>query len=111
MHEIVHVPLGARSYDVRIGEGLIAEAATEINPMLARPRVAVLTDARVADMHLDALKSGLGGIEVTALILPEGEATKSWDALERTVEWMLAEKIERNDVMIALGGGVIGDLG
>ncbi|MEM7719328.1 MAG: 3-dehydroquinate synthase [Pseudomonadota bacterium] len=111
MRETVHVPLGDRSYDVHIGEGLITTAADEIRHLLPRPRVAVLTDQCVADAHLDALKNGLADIEMTSLVLPAGEATKSWRALEQTVEWMLAEKIERNDVMVALGGGVIGDLG
>ena len=111
IRETVHVPLGARSYDVRIGEDLIATASEEIGPLLPRRRVAVLTDKRVAAAHLDALQHGLGDIEMTALILPPGEATKSWAALERTVEWLLGEKIERRDIMIALGGGVIGDLG
>ena len=109
--ETVHVPLGVRSYDVRIGEGLIDAAANEMSSVLDRSRVAVLTDETVAAAHLERLKSGLGSIEVTSLALPPGEATKSWAALERTVEWMLAEKIERRDVLIALGGGVIGDLG
>jgi 3-dehydroquinate synthase len=111
IRETVHLPLGTRSYDVRIGEGLIDTAGNEIRALLPRPRVAVLTDEHVAQAHLDRLKSGLGDIEMTALALPPGEATKSWSALERTVEWLLAEKIERRDVMIALGGGVIGDLG
>ncbi len=111
IRETVHVPLGDRSYDVRIGEGLIAGAGDEIRALLTRPRVAVLTDETVAAAHLDALRRGLGEIEMVSLALPPGESTKSWSALERTVEWMLAEKIERRDVMIALGGGVIGDLG
>lgn len=107
----VTVPLGERSYEVRIGEGLIANAAAEIGPLLPRPRVAVLTDETVADAHLDALEQSLGDIATTALALPPGEATKSWASLERSVEWLLSEKIERRDVLIALGGGVIGDLG
>ena len=111
IRETVHVPLGDRSYDVRIGEDLIATAAEEIRALLPRPRVAVLTDETVAGAHLDALGAGLGDIEMVSLALTPGEATKSWSALEKTVEWMLAEKIERRDVMIALGGGVIGDLG
>ncbi|MEM7752071.1 MAG: 3-dehydroquinate synthase [Pseudomonadota bacterium] len=111
MRETVHVPLGDRSYDVRIGEGLIASAGEEIRAFLPRPRIAVLTDENVAAQHLEALQAGLGDIEMTALALPPGEATKSWAMLERSVEWLLAEKIERRDVMIALGGGVIGDLG
>lgn len=108
--ETVHVPLGDRSYDVRIGAGLIADAKAQIAPLLPRPRVAVLTDETVAATHLEALKTGLGDIEISSLALPPGEATKSWQALEQSVEWMLAERIERRDVLIALGGGVIGDL-
>ncbi|MEM9425853.1 MAG: 3-dehydroquinate synthase [Pseudomonadota bacterium] len=111
MRKIVHVPLGDRSYDVRIGEGLIDTAKQELHDLLPRPRVAVLTDENVATAHLEPLRAGLGEIETTVLTLPPGEATKSWSALEQTVEWLLAEKIERRDVMIALGGGVIGDLG
>lgn len=108
----VNVPLGARSYDVRIGQGLIEAAGREIAPILARPRVAVLSDETVAAHHLDALRSGLAseGIALSALALPAGEATKNWANLERSVEWLLADQVERNDVVIALGGGVIGDL-
>lgn len=113
MLETVHVELGERSYDVEIGPGLIDEAGARIAPLLRRPKVAVLTDETVADLHLEALKAGLAkaGIEMEALALPPGEATKSWPHFERAVEWMLAEKVERNDVVVAFGGGVIGDLG
>ncbi|MCV6592115.1 MAG: 3-dehydroquinate synthase [Silicimonas sp.] len=111
--ETIHVPLGTRSYDVRVGAGLLANAGAEIGPVLHRKRVAILTDDTVAAKHLAPLRDVLtaGGIESTALALPAGEATKSWAHLEQSVEWLLAERIERNDVMIALGGGVIGDLG
>ena len=113
MTETVRVDLGPRSYDVRVGEGLIAGAGEEIGPILARPRVAVLTDETVAGMHLPALEAALErqGIAVSALALPAGEATKGWEQLSRATEWLLDEKIERRDVVIALGGGVIGDLG
>jgi 3-dehydroquinate synthase len=112
MADSVRVELGARSYDVRIGQGLIARAGAEIAPLLRRPRVAVLTDERVAALHLPALRESLAaeGIALTALALPPGEATKGWAGLERAVEWLLAEKVERRDVVVALGGGVIGDL-
>ncbi|SLN10613.1 3-dehydroquinate synthase [Pseudoruegeria aquimaris] len=112
MSETVRVNLAERSYDIEIGEGLIGRAGRFIAPLLRRPRVAIVTDASVAPLHLEALKAGLGrdGITATALELPAGEATKSWEHLSRTVEWLLAEKIERNDVVVALGGGVIGDL-
>ncbi len=112
MTRIVPVALGDRSYQVRIGPGLIARAGAEIAPLLARPRLAVLTDETVAALHLPALQAALAaeGIAVAALALPAGEATKSWDHLGRAVEWLIAERIERRDIVIALGGGVIGDL-
>lgn len=111
MHD-VRVELGSRSYDVRIGPGLLSRAGTEIAPLLQRPRVAILTDETVAGLHLEPLQQALAaeGIEATALTLPAGEATKSWDHLGRAVEWLLSERIERRDIVIALGGGVIGDL-
>lgn len=108
--ETVHVDLGARSYDVRIGQELIARAGAEIAPLLRRPRVAVLTDETVAPLHLEALRAGLGDVTMTSLSLPAGEVTKGWPELARAVEWLLSEKIERRDVVIAFGGGVIGDL-
>lgn len=112
MHQTVHVELGERSYDVEIGPDLLAEAGARIAPLLQRSKVTVVTDENVGALHLDALRDGLAaaGIEMTALTLPAGEATKSWPHFERTVEWLLAEKTERQDVVVALGGGVIGDL-
>lgn len=112
MNRTVHVALGARSYDVEIGPGLLARAGERIAPLLHRPRVAVLTDENVAGLHLESLRAGLGdaGIAMEALALPPGEATKGWPQFERAVEWLLAQRIERRDIMIALGGGVIGDL-
>ncbi len=108
----VHVDLGARSYDVLIGAGLMGEAGALIAPLLARPRVAVLTETRVAALHLERLRAALRaeGIEMAALELAPGEATKSWEGLQRSVEWLLDQQIERGDLVIALGGGVIGDL-
>ncbi|MDG1283006.1 MAG: 3-dehydroquinate synthase [Pseudorhodobacter sp.] len=108
----VHVSLGARSYDVRIGSGLTARAGLEIAPLLRRKRVAVVTDENVGALHLEALTAALAaeGIAMTALTLPAGEATKGWPEFTRTVEWLLEQKIERKDIVIAFGGGVIGDL-
>lgn len=110
--ETVHVDLGSRSYDVRIGQGLIAAAGEQIAPLLRRPKVAVVTDENVAAAQLPNLTRGLAaqGIAFDTLVLPAGEATKSWPQLGRTVEWLLEQKIERRDIVIALGGGVIGDL-
>lgn len=112
MTETVHVPLDGRAYDVRIGSDLLARAGAEIAPLLRRPRVAIVTDAHVAGLHLAALEAALAaeGIASVSLTLPAGEATKGWPQFERTVEWLLEQKIERRDVVIALGGGVIGDL-
>ncbi len=108
----VHVPLAGRSYDIRIGPGLLARAGAEIGPHLCRPRVAVLTDERVARLHLAALEKGLAdqGIQAEVLALPAGEQTKCWAELERAVEWLIDRKVARDDVVVALGGGVIGDL-
>ena len=110
----VAVNLGDRSYRVRVGRGLIARAGTEIAPLLRgrRRRVAVITESTVAALHLDALRAGLAtaGLTAEALILPPGEATKSWQPLERSVEFLLDAKVERGDLVVALGGGVIGDL-
>lgn len=109
----VSVPLPGRAYDVQIGPGLIEGAGALIAPLLRRPRVAVLTDETVASLHLEHLKAGLaaGGVRMEALALPPGEATKSWPYLSQSVEWLLDQKVERSDVVVAFGGGVIGDLG
>jgi 3-dehydroquinate synthase len=108
----VAVDLGARSYRVRIGEGLLARAGAEIAPLLQRRRVAVVTDDTVAALHLPALTAALQaeGIAVAALTLPPGEGTKGWAHLAQVTEWLLEQKVERRDVVVALGGGVIGDL-
>ncbi|MEM7076704.1 MAG: 3-dehydroquinate synthase [Pseudomonadota bacterium] len=112
MLERVHVPLDTRAYDVLIGSGLLSEAARHIAPFLARPQVAIVSDATVARLHLPALQASLdaAGITYHAMVLPPGEATKSWPHLERTVEWLLERQVERRDIVLALGGGVIGDL-
>jgi 3-dehydroquinate synthase len=112
MIDTVKVPLPGRAYDVRIGEGLLERVGAEIAPLLKRPRVAVVTDDTVAAAHLATLEAALSaeGIESVALRLPPGEATKSWPHFTRTVEWLLEQKVERRDVVVALGGGVVGDL-
>ena len=108
----VPVELGERSYRIKIGPGLLKEAAGLISPMLARPKTAIVTDENVAAAHLDALVTELraGGIEVDTKILPAGEGTKSPNHLFEVTDFLLEAGIERDDVIIALGGGVIGDL-
>jgi 3-dehydroquinate synthase len=108
----VAVELGVRSYEVRIGSGLLARTGAEIAPLLRRKRVAIVTDETVAARHLPSLTTALAteGIASSALALPAGEATKGWENLARCTEWLLDQKVERKDLVLALGGGVIGDL-
>ena len=112
MIDQVDVDLGARSYAVRIGAGLLGAASAEIVPILRRPKLWVVTEENVAALHLLPFQAGLqaAGVTVSALVLPAGESTKGWPQFTRTVEWLLAEKVERRDLIVALGGGVIGDL-
>ena len=108
----VRVNLGERSYTVRVGRALIERAGDEILPLLRRPRVTVVTEETVAAAQLARLQAGLaaGGVAMEALVLPPGEGTKSWRYLEQVVEWLIERRVERGDVVVALGGGVIGDL-
>ncbi|MGB0505945.1 MAG: 3-dehydroquinate synthase [Pikeienuella sp.] len=110
--ETLRVELGTRGYDIRIGPGLLARAGEEIAPVLARKRVAIITDENVAALHLATLTEGLAanGITSEAIILPPGEATKSMAQYERVLSGLLDMKIARDDIVIAFGGGVIGDL-
>lgn len=106
------VALGARSYDILIGDGLLADAGTHIAPLLRRPRTMIVTDQHVAPHYLARLESALQaqGITTSALVLDAGEGTKSWAGLSKLTEWLIGEGVERSDHVLALGGGVIGDL-
>ncbi|WP_095084920.1 3-dehydroquinate synthase [Mesorhizobium sophorae] len=108
----VEVGLGDRAYDILIGSGLLSRAGEEISRRLPGTRAAVITDANVAAAHLDALKKGLekNDIQPTIVTLPPGEKTKSFTHLEEVVDGVLAARLERGDIVIAFGGGVIGDL-
>jgi 3-dehydroquinate synthase len=110
--DVIDVALGARSYQVRIGQGLVSQAGRQIAPLLRRKKVAVITDDTVAAAHLMTLAKALEleGIAMTALTVPPGEGSKGWEQLARTTEWLLDQKIERRDVVVAFGGGVVGDL-
>ncbi len=110
--ETVHVDLPGRAYDIHIGPGLLDQAGASLAELGGRRHVCVVTDKNVADLHLAQLQTGLAeaGLTSEALALPPGEATKCWAELERTVEWLLAQRVERGDIVIAFGGGVIGDL-
>ncbi|MBM3507691.1 MAG: 3-dehydroquinate synthase [Alphaproteobacteria bacterium] len=108
----VRLGLGDRAYDVVVGRGLLAEAERHIAPLLARPRVAVVTDSNVERLHLETLTQALarGGIAATAIVLPAGEETKSFAHLEKLLDKLLDARIERTDTILALGGGVVGDI-
>ena len=102
----------AASYDILVGAGLLEKAGEHIAKQLKRKHVAIVTDDTVSELHLTTLLDSLEakGITSSHKILPAGEASKSFDMLEALTDWLLAEKIERDDVILAFGGGVIGDL-
>ncbi|WP_294644681.1 3-dehydroquinate synthase [uncultured Aureimonas sp.] len=108
----VRVELGPRSYDILIGPGLVASAGRHIATALPRARALVVSDETVAALHADRLLAALegAGIGAALLTLPPGETTKSFDYLIAVVDRILEERLERGDAVVALGGGVIGDL-
>ena len=110
--ETVRVELGARGYDILIGDGLIGRAGAEIAALLPGLRAAIVTDANVAAAHAQALSASLAaaGIEAVTITVAPGERSKSFAVLEEVVDAVLAARLERGDAVIALGGGVVGDL-
>ena len=110
--ENVRVELGKRSYNILIGEDLISNFPNFLNVKLNRNFLAIVTDKTVENFHLPRLVEALSGagIETKILSINPGESSKSWKTLQMTVDWMLESKIERNDIVVALGGGVVGDL-
>ncbi|MGV0816512.1 3-dehydroquinate synthase [Martelella sp. AMO21009] len=109
---IVRVDLADRSYDILIGPDLLTSAGGETLARLDCRKVAIVSDVNVAPLYLDTLVESLqtDGIETFALTLAAGEKTKSFDNLTAVVDFILDARIERADAVIALGGGVIGDL-
>ena len=112
IRELVTVDLGDRSYEIRIENDLLSRTGEILLPLLSRPRAAVITDENVADIHLGRLQDSLSAsaIDMECLVLQSGECSKSWNTLQESVEWLLSHQFERRDTVIALGGGVIGDL-
>tara|TARA_R110002073_G_scaffold6994_2_gene40473 strand:+ start:3069 stop:4220 length:1152 start_codon:yes stop_codon:yes gene_type:complete len=111
--ERLGVDLGERSYDILIGEGLLADAGRLVAPVLRSRQVAVITDRNVAEAgHLATLETALAAAGITSrtIILEPGEQTKDFAHLERVIGDLLAGGIDRKTTLIALGGGVIGDL-
>ena len=110
--ESVRVELGARGYDIVIGAGLIARAGTYLKPVLRQPSAFVVTDPTVAGLYLEPLARSLAdaGIESESVVVPVGEQSKDFAHLERLIDALLAARITRDATIVALGGGVIGDL-
>ena len=110
--DVVRVDLGARGYDIKIGGGLVARAGEMVAPVLNQKRTVIVTDSHVARWYLDELQQSLrgAGIASEAIVLPPGEGMKNFGNLEALCGDLLALKVERSTTLIALGGGVIGDL-
>jgi shikimate kinase / 3-dehydroquinate synthase len=108
----VEVPLGARAYSILIGPGLIDEAGAEVARIAPEAKCAIVTDANVAPLYLDRLRTSLAaaGLGSIPVVCPPGEATKSYQQFARVADALIDARIERRDVVVALGGGVIGDL-
>ncbi|HAU22128.1 MAG TPA: 3-dehydroquinate synthase, partial [Erythrobacter sp.] len=109
---IIPVDLAGRSYEVHVGRGLIERAAKLAEGLIRKPRIAVVADANARQHHGDRLASAMAeaGIEIDWFDVGSGEASKSWNTLEKLTDRMLVKGVERGDHVFALGGGVVGDL-
>ena len=109
---IVKVELAARAYDIVIGRGVLATLGARIKTLRPGARTVIVTDATVAEAHLASVEGVLhaAGIASSPIIVPPGEGSKNYATFETVCEAIIAARIERNDLIIALGGGVIGDL-
>ena len=108
----VVVPLGARAYGILIGDGLIDSAGQRLARLAPGGRCAVVTDDNVAALHLERLRESLdrAGLKTSVIVCPPGEASKSYAEFARVSDALLAAGVERRDLVVALGGGVVGDL-
>jgi 3-dehydroquinate synthase len=108
----VKVALGARAYDIVIGRGLLGSLGARLQALKPGAKAAIVTDANVEKLLLGATQSGLAAADVLAthISVPPGEGSKSFAMFERVCEALIAAKLERGDVVVALGGGVVGDL-
>ena len=109
---IVDVALGARAYEIVIGRDILAELGPRIARLRPGARVAIVTDTTVAQHWLAAAEASLeeAGVGFSRVVVGEGETSKSYAVLASVCEQLIAAKIERNDLVVALGGGVVGDL-
>jgi 3-dehydroquinate synthase len=110
--QIVNVALPGRAYDIVIGRGVADEAGERLAAIAPGAGVAIVTDAHVGPLHGPRVTESLraAGMRPTLITLPAGEATKSWSHFADTCDAIIAARIERGDIVLALGGGVIGDL-
>ncbi len=108
----IRLDLGARSYAIQVGGGLLAKTGALLAPLLEAPRAVVITDENVAPLYLQPVLKSLeaASIDASSIVLPAGEATKSFSRLEALIDTLLERRVERTTCLIALGGGVIGDL-
>jgi 3-dehydroquinate synthase len=108
----VPVALGARAYEIIIGRGLVASLGERIKALRPGARVAILSDETVASLHAGAVEAALKlvGIESARIVVPAGEGSKNYATFEKVCEAIIDARVERNDLIVALGGGVIGDL-
>ena len=107
----LNVALGERSYPIHIGTGLLRDAGL-ITPLLPQKRVAIVTNTAIAPLYLGALRSALeaSGVAVVPVILPDGEQYKTWQTLNLIFDALIGNRCERRTTLIALGGGVVGDM-
>jgi 3-dehydroquinate synthase len=110
--ERLRVELGERGYDILVGPGLLARAGAAMLPLMRRRQAVIVTDEVVARHHLSPLRASLAehGIAQQAIVLPPGEGTKDLAHFGRLVDDALACGIERGSMLVALGGGVVGDI-
>ena len=108
----ISVALGERAYDIIIGRDLLASLGARVASLRPGVRTAIITDRTVAEHWLKATEASLhaAGIATSPIIVDEGEGSKTYAGLEQVCEALIAAKIERNDLIVALGGGVVGDL-
>jgi 3-dehydroquinate synthase len=109
---IVNGALGDRAYDIVIGRGVLASLGARIAALKPGAKAAVVTDENVGRLYLAATRKSLAdaGIASTEIVVPPGESSKSFEVLEKVCDGLIAARIERSDVVVALGGGVVGDL-
>ena len=109
---IVDVALGERTYDIIIGRDVLGSLGARIASLRPGVRTAVVTDRTVAKHWLEPAEASLAaaGIPTSRIVVEEGEISKTYAGLEKVSEALISAKIERNDLVVALGGGVVGDL-